>query len=63
MSNIADWHAEEDLARKQLKKKDPNHPALKRFYHSTYVAVEAYWKALRELDSDKALSRNNTRTS
>jgi len=53
MTSIGDWHAEEDLARKQLKKKDPNHPALKVFYHSTYVAVEAYWKALRELNKQK----------
>lgn len=47
------WHQEEERARKELEKLDPNNDALKYIYHSTKAAVEAYWKALRELHNLK----------
>lgn len=48
--SIEEWHQEEYVAREQIKKKCPNHPILKKYFGSTYKAVEAYWKVLRELD-------------
>ena len=45
------WHQEEERAQKELEKLDPDNDAFKYIYHSTRVATEAYWKALRELRS------------
>ena len=46
MMSLEEYHAEEIRARKQLEKLDPDNPALKRIYSSTYVACEAYWRAI-----------------
>jgi len=53
MSILEQYQAEEELCIKKIKKRAPNHPILKKFFHSTYAAVEAYWEVLRELDRKK----------
>ena len=43
------WHQEEIRARRELEKLDPDNDALKLIYHSTKVACEAYWDAMKKL--------------
>lgn len=45
---LEEWHQEEERARKQLEKINPNNPALKYLYSSTYEACKAYWKAIMD---------------
>lgn len=58
--SLEEWHIEETSARRAIEKRVPNHPILKVFFCSTYKAVEAYWKVLRELDfMDGEWRKNN----
>ena len=56
---MADYHQEEDLAKERIRKKNPNHPILKKYFGSTYDAVEAYWKVETELDKNRTRSVDN----
>ena len=53
MTDMCEWHEEEDRSRKELKRRSPNHPLLKVIFHSTYKACEEYWKALALLDKEE----------
>ena len=48
-----EWGYEEIRARRELEKLDPDNDALKYIYHSTRVAVEAYWDALAKHHSQE----------
>ena len=48
---MEDYHVEEDLAKERIRKRSPNHPILKKYFGSTYKAVEAYWDIEKELDT------------
>lgn len=47
--NMMEAHEYEEEARRALEKIAPDHPALKKFYPSTWAASDAYDEALREL--------------
>jgi len=38
-------------SKKDIQKRDPNHPVLKKFFPSTWEAIERYELVMRELDA------------
>ena len=49
--NIIEANGEEIRLERELKRRYPGHPALK-YYGSTWAAIDAYTKALFELDHE-----------
>ena len=48
---LEEAHQYEDELKELIKKKSPNHPVLKKFFPSTWKAIEAYESALRRLQN------------
>lgn len=45
------YHQEEEHCRRIIKKKYPNYPIAKKYFSSTYKAVEAYWAFFRYIEA------------
>ena len=48
--SMEEYHIEEELAKERIRKRNPKHPILLKFFPSTYEAVEAYWEAEKRMD-------------
>ena len=59
MSLMEEYHIEEDLVKERIRHKSPNHPILKKYFGSTYKAVEEYWKVEKELNNLNEVSVNS----
>lgn len=46
MPDIGQYHRAEERLRERLRELNPDHPALKRIYFSTWKAIEAYTEAI-----------------